>query len=187
MLKAQHPEFELYNQGVHARSGVACADCHMPYKRQGAMKISDHQVRSPLLNINRACQTCHKWSEEELKLRVETIQGRTYEMRNIAMDALIALIRDIKTSATADSTNTRLASARDFQRKAQFLLDFIEAENSMGFHAGQEAGRVLAKSIDYSRRGQATLTGGTLQVNDPAQAHKPTAPSGKTNGTGSKR
>ena len=187
VLKAQHPEFELYNQGVHARSGVACADCHMPYKRQGAMKISDHQVRSPLLNINRACQTCHKWSEEELKLRVETIQGRTYEMRNIAMDALIALIRDIKTSATADSTNTRLASARDFQRKAQFLLDFIEAENSMGFHAGQEAGRVLAKSIDYSRRGQATLTGGTLQVNDPAQAHKPTAQSGKTNGTGSKR
>jgi nitrite reductase (cytochrome c-552) len=31
MLKAQHPEFELWNQGIHARSGVACADCHMPY------------------------------------------------------------------------------------------------------------------------------------------------------------
>ena len=74
VLKAQHPEFEMWNQGIHARSGVACADCHMPYKRVGALKISDHHVRSPLLNINRACQTCHKWPEEELKARVETIQ-----------------------------------------------------------------------------------------------------------------
>jgi nitrite reductase (cytochrome c-552) len=178
-LKAQHPEFELYNQGIHARSGVACADCHMPYKRQGAMKISDHHVRSPLLNINRACQTCHKWSEEELKLRVETIQSRTYELRNIAMDALIALIRDIKTVRTADSNNVKLASARDFQRKAQFLLDFVEAENSTGFHAGQEAGRILGKSIDYSRRGQATLYGGTLQVNSPAIPKKTAAASPK--------
>ena len=72
VLKAQHPEFELWNQGIHARSGVARADCHMPYQRQGALKISDHHVRSPLLNINRACQTCHKWPEDELKIRVET-------------------------------------------------------------------------------------------------------------------
>ena len=87
VLKAQHPEFEMYNQGIHARSGVACADCHMPYVREGAMKISDHHVRSPLLMINRACQTCHKWPEEELRARVETNQTRTYNMRNIAMDA----------------------------------------------------------------------------------------------------
>ena len=91
-LKAQHPEFEMWNQGIHARSGVACADCHMPYKREGALKISDHHVRSPLLNINRACQTCHKWPEEELKARVETIQERTFKLRNLAMDALMDLI-----------------------------------------------------------------------------------------------
>ena len=59
ILKAQHPEFELWSQGIHARSGVACADCHMPYMRDGATKVSDHWVRSPLLNVNRACQTCH--------------------------------------------------------------------------------------------------------------------------------
>ncbi|HET6345500.1 MAG TPA: ammonia-forming cytochrome c nitrite reductase subunit c552, partial [Myxococcota bacterium] len=72
-LKAQHPEFEMWNQGIHARSGVACADCHMPYVRVGAQKISDHHVRSPVLNIPNACQTCHRWPEEELKARVETI------------------------------------------------------------------------------------------------------------------
>jgi nitrite reductase (cytochrome c-552) len=159
VLKAQHPEFELYNQGIHARSGVACADCHMPYKREGAMKISDHHVRSPLLNINRACQTCHRWSEEELKARVTTIQDRTFQVRNIALDAVLQLTREIAAQVARDSTPPAVSRARDYQRKAQFLADFIEAENSMGFHAGQEAMRILALSIDYARRGQMALRG----------------------------
>ncbi len=156
-LKAQHPEFELWSQGVHARSGVACADCHMPYKREGAHKISDHHVRSPLLNINRACQTCHKWPEEELRARVRTNQDRTYKMRNLAMDALIDLIVDIKKARDTGKAEADLAKAQDFQRKAQFYLDFIEAENSMGFHAPQEAVRILGESIDFSRKGQMSL------------------------------
>ena len=156
-LKAQHPEFELYNQGIHARSGVACADCHMPYKREGAMKISDHHVRSPVLNINRACQTCHKWSEEELKARVETIQDRTFQMRNLAMDALMALISDLKAAKAAGKTDADLARPRELQRRAQFLLDFVEAENSTGFHAPQEAARLLATSIDLTRQAQVAL------------------------------
>jgi nitrite reductase (cytochrome c-552) len=156
-LKAQHPEFELWNQGIHARSGVACADCHMPYVRVGALKISDHHVRSPLLNVNRACQTCHKWSEDELKSRVNTIQQNTFELRNRAMDALVALIADIKKAREAGRTEAELGAAQDHQRKAQFLLDFVEAENSTGFHAPQEAARVLGQSIDLSRQGQLAL------------------------------
>ena len=157
VLKAQHPEFEMWNQGIHARSGVACADCHMPYTRVGALKISDHHVRSLVLNLNNACQTCHKWPEEELKNRIETIQSRTSEMRGVAMDALVALINDIQRAKTAGATDAQLTPARQFQRKAQFLLDFIEAENSMGFHAPQEAARVLVHSVDYSRKGQEAL------------------------------
>jgi nitrite reductase (cytochrome c-552) len=156
-LKAQHPEFETYNQGIHARAGVACADCHMPYTRTGAMKVSDHHVRSPMLNINRACQTCHRFSEEEMRARVERIQDRTFELRNLALDAVLALTRDIAVAARADSANTRLATARNFQRRAQFLTDFVEAENSMGFHAPQEAARLLGHAIDYARRGQVAL------------------------------
>jgi nitrite reductase (cytochrome c-552) len=157
LLKAQHPEFEMWSQGIHARSGVACADCHMPYERVGAHKISDHHVRSPLLNINKACQTCHRWPEDELKARVETIQTRTYELRNLAMDALMDLIDDIKSAKAAGRTDAELAAARDFQRKAQFFLDFVEAENSTGFHAPQEAARILGQSIDSSRKGQNAL------------------------------
>jgi nitrite reductase (cytochrome c-552) len=156
-LKAQHPEFELWSQGVHARAGVACADCHMPYMRAGAMKVSDHHVRSPLLNINRACQTCHKWPEDELLYRAETIQARHLEMRDRAMDAVVELIADIRTARTIGVADDRLTSAQQFQRKAQFLLDFVEAENSVGFHAPQEAARILTQSIDYSRQGQLSV------------------------------
>jgi nitrite reductase (cytochrome c-552) len=156
-LKAQHPEFEMWNQGVHARSGVTCPDCHMPYQRVGAMKISDHHVRSPLLNVNRACQTCHRWSEEELTTRVHTIQDRTYQIRNVAMDALVAFIADLRKAREAGLSDAQLAGPRDAQRQAQFLLDFIEAENSMGFHASQEAMRILALSIDHTRRGHVGL------------------------------
>lgn len=165
-LKAQHPEFEMYNQGIHARSGVACADCHMPYKRVGAAKISDHHVRSPVLNISHACQTCHRWSEAELKARVESIQDRTYKLRNIAMDALMDLIKDIKEAKASGRTESELTKALDYQRKAQFYLDFVEAENSTGFHAPEEAARILAESINFSRLGQASLRGAAAKLAD---------------------
>jgi nitrite reductase (cytochrome c-552) len=167
-LKAQHPEFEMYNQGIHARSGVSCADCHMPYKREGAMKISDHWVRSPMLNVNNACQTCHTWPEAELKDRVHQIQDRTYEMRNVAIDAVLQLTEAIGREAETNPDNPDLETARDYQRRAQFLADFIEAEKSMGFHAPQEAVRILGNAINYARIGHAALWGEELPETDPA-------------------
>jgi nitrite reductase (cytochrome c-552) len=156
-LKAQHPEFEMWNQGMHARSGVTCADCHMPYMRVGGLKMSDHHVRSPVLNLNRACQTCHKWPEPELKARVEIIQERVFGLRNRAMDALVALIEDLSAAKAGGASEASLAEARRLQRHAQFRLDFVEAENSTGFHAPEEAQRILAESIDYARQGQLVL------------------------------
>jgi nitrite reductase (cytochrome c-552) len=156
-LKAQHPEFEMWNQGIHARSGVTCADCHMPYQREGALKVSDHHVRSPLLNINRACQTCHKWSETELKSRAESLQTRVFELRNRAMDATVALIGDLKAAKAGGAADAELLEAQKHHRRAQFLLDFVEAENSTGFHAPEEAGRLLAISVDEARQGQIAL------------------------------
>ncbi len=154
VLKAQHPEFEMWSQGIHARSGVACADCHMPYKREGAVKISDHHVRSPLLNIARACQTCHNYPEEEIKSRVEAIQTRTKNLQDRAEIALVAQIEAIKAAMAAGASDDSLKLARDLQRKAQWRLDFVNAENSMGFHAPQEAARILGEAIDYARQGE---------------------------------
>jgi nitrite reductase (cytochrome c-552) len=157
VLKAQHPEFEMWNQGVHARSGVACADCHMPYTRQGAIKISDHHVRSPLLNIERSCLVCHPFSAQEMKSRAEAIQDRNAKLLLRAEDALVDLIDDIKKAREKGATDQQVATALKLQRKAQFRADFINAENSTGFHAPQEAARILGEAIDYARQGQLAL------------------------------
>ncbi|HPQ16236.1 MAG TPA: ammonia-forming cytochrome c nitrite reductase subunit c552, partial [Bryobacteraceae bacterium] len=157
VLKAQHPEFETFSQGIHARSGVACADCHMPYMRQGAVKISDHHVRSPLLNVERACLTCHPVSAAEMKARAEAIQERHAALLDRAEDALIALLDDIKAARAAGAKDQQLAEALKFHRKAQWRVDFVNAENSMGFHAPQESARILAEAIDYARQGQLAI------------------------------
>ena len=154
ILKAQHPEFELWSQGIHARSGVSCSDCHMPYMRDGASKVSDHWVRSPLLNVNRACQVCHHFSEDEIKARVDAIQQRNFDLLQRAGAALMAQLDAIQEAKKAGATPEDLKESLDLQRKAQWRLDFIAAENSMGFHAPQEAARILGEAADYARQGQ---------------------------------
>jgi nitrite reductase (cytochrome c-552) len=158
VLKAQHPEFELWSQGVHARSGVSCADCHMPYMRDGASKISDHWVRSPLLNINRACQTCHRFSEDEIKQRVDGIQERNFNLLQRAGTALMGQLDAIAAAKARGASEADLKESLEMQRKAQWRLDFIAAENSMGFHAPQEAARILGEAIDYAHQGSLLAT-----------------------------
>jgi nitrite reductase (cytochrome c-552) len=157
MLKAQHPEFELWNQGIHARSKVACADCHMPYLREGAVKISSHHVRSPLLDVSKACQTCHRQDDDDLIERVQAIQNRTHDLMDRAKDAVIALVDDIAAAANAGVAPEILEKARRHHRAAHFRLDFVNAENSMGFHAPQESARILGLAIDEARKGQILL------------------------------
>jgi nitrite reductase (cytochrome c-552) len=165
-LKAQHPEFETWSQGVHARSGVSCADCHMPYTRVGAAKISDHHVRSPLLMINRSCQTCHPYPESELQARVEAIQDRTHALMQRGGVALTDMLDAIKGAKQAGVSAEQLAPILALQRKAQWRLDFVNAENSMGFHASQETARVLGESIDYARQAQVAAV--ALRAGAPA-------------------
>jgi nitrite reductase (cytochrome c-552) len=157
VLKAQHPEFETWSQSLHARSGVSCADCHMPYIREGAIKVSDHHVRSPLLNISRSCQTCHRYPEEQIKATVEAIQDRHRALMDRAEDALVQLIGDVEKARKSGLDEAVLAGVFELQRKAQWRVDFVNAENSMGFHAPQESARVLGESIDYSRQGHVAL------------------------------
>jgi len=154
VLKAQHPEFEMWSQGIHARSGVACADCHMPYQREGAVKVSDHWVRSPMLNISRACQVCHPYPETEIQSRVDAIQNRTHDLMQRAASALTDMLTDIAAAQSTGASREQLAAALELQRKAQWRLDFVAAENSMGFHAPAETARILGESIDFSRQAQ---------------------------------
>jgi nitrite reductase (cytochrome c-552) len=126
----------------------------MPYMRDGATKITDHHVRSPLLNANRACLPCHNQSEKDLIATVETIQQRTRDLMDRAAAALMAQLDAIAAAKKAGCSDEELKETLDLQRKAQWRLDFINAENSMGFHAPQEAARILGEAADYARQGQ---------------------------------
>ncbi len=168
VLKAQHPEFEIWSQGAHARAGVSCADCHMPYERQGALKVTNHHVRSPLLNVAASCQVCHNAPEDELIARAHTIQDRTVHLIDLAADALVDMINAIAEAKSAGATDEQLEEARRLHRRAQFRLDLVSSENSHGFHASQETARLLAEAIDFARQGEVAARAiRTPPVEDP--------------------
>jgi nitrite reductase (cytochrome c-552) len=131
----------------------------MPYTRVGASKVTDHHVRSPLLNVSRACLQCHHFSEQEMIERVTSIQDKTKLLLDRGEQALLALFDEVKLARERGATDEDLKGVFALQRKAQFRLDYISAENSMGFHAPQEAARILAEAIDYARQGQAEARG----------------------------
>jgi nitrite reductase (cytochrome c-552) len=154
LLKMQHPEFELYTaNSTHWEAGVSCADCHMPYVRDGAVKFSTHDTHSPLFNTAQACGTCHT-DVNYVNRRVQEIQNQVYSTMGGAQDAIIAAIETIAAAADAGADDASLEEARSLHRAAQLRWDFIAAENSMGFHNPQEALRILASATDLARQAQ---------------------------------
>jgi nitrite reductase (cytochrome c-552) len=154
MIKMQHPEYEMFTAGsTHYQAGVSCADCHMPYTRDGAVKFSTHDVHSPLLDPATSCGACHT-DVEYVTGRVAAIQKQVSDTMIATEDALVQAIDAIKAAADAKGDETILAEARQLHRDAQLRWDFIAAENSMGFHNPEEALRILAKAIDLARQAQ---------------------------------
>jgi nitrite reductase (cytochrome c-552) len=155
ILKAQHPDYEMWSKGIHAFRNVACADCHMPYRTEGGVKFTDHHVQSPLNNVANSCAVCHRWSEKEIAERVNAIQDRVYEARLLVETALVKAHFDIAAAMQAKATDAELADARRLVRHAQFRWDYVSAANSMGFHSPQESTRILVVAADEA--GQARL------------------------------
>lgn len=152
----RHPEYELYTRNsVHFNANVSCADCHMPYKRVGAFKVSDHNVTSPLKNGMKSCIVCHSEGEEYLRNQVLTIQDRTistllkagYKLAYVAK--YIERINELVKSGREIDKNT-LAKIQDIYEEALYRLIFINAENSIGFHNPTEAMRILSDSISFA-------------------------------------
>jgi nitrite reductase (cytochrome c-552) len=155
MLKAQHPEYEFFTaDSTHFKAGVSCADCHMPYVSEGAAKYSSHDVHSPLLNPEAACGQCHTDTEYVIR-RVNLIQEQVATTKQNTEDALVDAINAIKAAAANSNADTALLDeARSLHRKAQFMWDFVSAENSTGFHNPEYALKILADSTNFARQAQ---------------------------------
>jgi nitrite reductase (cytochrome c-552) len=155
MLKAQHPEFEFFTaDSTHYKAGVACADCHMPYEKDGAMKYSSHDVHSPLINPEASCGQCHTDTDYVVG-RVNQIQEQVATTKQSTEDAIIDAINAIKAASTNPEADSDLLNqARDLHRQAQFMWDFVSAENSTGFHNPEYALKILADSTNMARQAQ---------------------------------
>jgi nitrite reductase (cytochrome c-552) len=166
MLKAQHPDFEMFTAGsTHYEAGVACADCHMPYVREGAAKYSTHDIHSPLLNPELACGQCHNDTDYVVR-RVNDIQKKVYETKIASENAIVDAITSIKAAAAASGSDAELLEeVRALHRQAQFYWDYVSAESSMGFHNPEYALSILAQSTDLARQAQMLAA---QSVNDPS-------------------
>jgi len=152
MLKLRAPSFELWKEGLHAFRGVGCADCHMPYVSEGGTRISSHQIHSP--RLEQSCVPCHRWTPTGLKDRVASIQGKTRELQVRAEQALLSAHQALGACTQRGIPEERLRDARRLLREGQARWDFVASEPSQGFHAPQEAMRLLGLAIDQAREAE---------------------------------
>jgi len=157
MLKAQHPDYELFMQGTHGQRGLGCADCHMPYKSEGGVKYSDHQIVSPLKNISNTCQTCHRDSEENLRNYVYEYQDKALEIRDRIETELSKAHIMAKTAWDHGANEAQMAASLQLLRQAQWRWDFAVASHGGSFHAPVETQRILAHSLDRTLQAQLEL------------------------------
>lgn len=151
MLKAQHPDFETWSNGVHGKAGVSCADCHMPYMRKDGQKYTSHWVTSPLKHLDASCTPCHDQGTAWLKERVQTIQNHTWQLQHSAGLAVAKAHEVIKKASEVPSVDqAELAKARELVRKAQWYWDFVAAESSMGFHNPDQVLNTCGQAIEMS-------------------------------------
>lgn len=159
----RHPEFELFsNNSTHWQSGLACADCHMPYVRSGSYKISDHRIMSPLKKDMKACMQCHVEGADWLKARVLAIQDRTASMLLRAGYATATAAKLFEKTHAAQKAGKNIdpalyAKAKDYYEEAFYRAAFIGAENSTGFHNPTETLRVLGDAVSFAGKSEGLL------------------------------
>lgn len=159
----RHPEYEFFSRGgTHWKAGAACADCHMPYVRIGANKVSDHDVTSPMKKDLHACTQCHAETTQWLRDRVIAIQDRTVSLMNRAgyATATAAKLFEMAHKAQAEGKTIDKGlydKAKDYYLEAFYRVNFIGAENSVGFHNPTEAGRICGDAVAMAAKSEALL------------------------------
>ena len=142
----------MSQHGIHAQRGVSCADCHMPYKQEGGVKFSDHQIQSPLAKIDRTCQTCHRQDAEVLRQNVYERQEKCNEVRDRAEQELARAHFEAKFIIDNGATEAEMAPIQALLRKSQWRWDYAIASHGATFHAPQEVVRLLSHSVDYAQQ-----------------------------------
>lgn len=151
MLKAQHPDYEIFRTGVHADRGVSCADCHMPYRSEGGVKFTNHKIQSPLNDIAGSCQVCHRESEDKLRENVYQRQDKLEASKKQVQEALAKAHIEAKFAWDKGATEQEMQPALTLIRHAQWRWDYVAASNGHGFHSPIETQRILVTSLNKAQ------------------------------------
>ncbi len=147
MIKAQHPDYELFRMGVHYDRGVSCADCHMPYKSEGGVKFTDHHIQSPLNNVANTCMVCHREETEKLIKNVYDRQDKVFENRHQLEKLLAKAHIEAKFAWDKGATEKQMEAPLKLIRAAQWRWDFAAAGHGSSFHAPLEVSRIIGNGI----------------------------------------
>lgn len=166
MVKSRHEEYEYFKGSVHESAGVSCADCHMPYMKQGNQKISSHKWTSPLDNIEQSCMTCHREGEDWLRSNVDKIQSSTKAMSDRGGEVVTQTIATLKTAKnTPNIDENMLKEAQRLHRYGQYYLDTVYVTNGQGFHNPQRTLSDLSAGIDYCQQATNVANRAILKAN----------------------
>lgn len=157
MLKAQHPGYELYQKGIHAKRGVSCADCHMPYKSEGGKKFTSHNLVSPLSDVNATCQVCHREDANQLIKDTFVKQDAIYENRIKLEDMLVKAHLEAGKAWELGATEEQMQDILMDIRHAQWRWDFAVASHGASFHATVEVGRIISSAMNIAQNARVKL------------------------------
>ena len=157
ILKAQHPDYEIFLTGIHAQRGLACADCHMPYVKEGGQKFTSHKMVSPLENISNTCQVCHRESDEELRNSVYERQDKVKEIRDKLETQLVRAHVEAKAAWDAGVGEREMEPVLQHIRNAQWYWDFTAASHGASFHSPVEMTRVVGLGMDENQQARVIL------------------------------
>jgi nitrite reductase (cytochrome c-552) len=157
MLKAQHPDWEVYMTGIHAERGVSCADCHMPYKSEGGQKFTDHHLQSPLNNVEASCAVCHREKTQTLIKNVYDRQDKIIQNRDKLEELLVRAHVEAKKAWDLGAGEEQMKPVLMDIRHAQWRWDYSAASHGASFHSPVEIGRVIGTGIDIAQEARIKL------------------------------
>ncbi|SQI44193.1 Cytochrome c-552 precursor [Leminorella richardii] len=158
MLKAQHPEYETWSQGIHGKNNVTCIDCHMPKVQNADGKLyTDHKIGNPFDRFSESCSSCHTQSKQQLQDVVASRKEAVRELKKKAERQLVHAHFEAKAAWDAGATEEEMKPILQDIRHAQWRWDYAIASHGIHMHAPEVGLKVLGTSLDKSAEARTKL------------------------------
>lgn len=151
MLKAQHPEYETWQAGIHGKNNVGCVDCHMPkVQGQDGKLYTDHKVGNPFDRFDQTCANCHTQSKEMLQGVVKERKEAINTLKLKVEQQLVHAHFEAKAAWDAGATEEQMQPILQDIRQAQWRWDYAIASHGVHMHAPDIALKTLGDALNLA-------------------------------------